>query len=111
MTLGVRVPDYEVNRKLMLDQHFEGGYLFHDQVKVEIFPPGTAAADWVVRYDWQSENAGAPATTLASTATADGKLELRLPFDNGKTPGISGEVRFIASRWNAPDRPPGGVVV
>ena len=34
LTLGVRVPDYEVERKFWADGHYEGGYLFHDTVIV-----------------------------------------------------------------------------
>jgi hypothetical protein len=104
MTLGVRVPDYEVERKLWLDQHFEGGYLFHDSVKVEIFPPGTEGREWVVKYDWQSENSAAPSKVLPWSTTPDGKLQLLLPFDGQRTPGIRGNVRFIASVWNAWNR-------
>lgn len=99
LTLGVRVPDYEINRKLWLNQHFEGGYLFHDQVKIEIFP-GSDDGTWEVRYDWQSENPGAPSRPLTATMLADGKREMVVPFDNARSPGITGRLRFIATRWN-----------
>jgi hypothetical protein len=34
LTLGIRVPDYEVERKFWTDGHYEGGYLFQDAVVV-----------------------------------------------------------------------------
>ena len=39
LTLGIRVPDYEIDRKLWLNDHFEGGYVFRDSVIVELMPP------------------------------------------------------------------------
>jgi len=99
LTLRVRVPDYEVERKLWLDQHFEGGYLFQDQLKVEIFDPGTEGPSTVIKYDWQSQQTGPP-TRQPATRLVDGKLEVVVPFDGDKTPGVRGQVRFMASAWN-----------
>ena len=100
MTLGARVPDYEVERRLWLNEHYEGGYLFRDSVVIEIFPPQAAGANWRVMYDWQSVNPGKAGRELPARATADGKLELVIDFDSDKSPGIRGKLRFIASEWN-----------
>lgn len=101
MTLGVRVPDYEVERKVWLNEHYEGGYLFRDSVVIEMFPPGDEKAPWSVRYDWQSENPGKATKPLASRVVEGGKLEFSLGFDNGRKPGVRGRVRFVASQWNS----------
>ena len=39
LVVGVRVPDYEIDKKLWVDQHYEGGYLFRDAVVVKMTPP------------------------------------------------------------------------
>ncbi len=100
MMLGVRVPDYEVERRVWLNEHYEGGYLFRDSVVIEIFPPVGDNGQWSVMYDWQSGNPGKATKPLAATPTPDGKLAFSLGFDNGKKPGMRGRVRFIASEWN-----------
>lgn len=101
MTLGARVPDYEVERRLWLNEHYEGGYLFHDSAIVEIVPPDDGQGQWTVKYDWQSDSPGKATRPVAGRPTADGKLEFVIPFDNeGKRPGVRGRLRFLASEWN-----------
>lgn len=100
LTLGVRVPDYEVDRKFWPNQHYEGGYLFRDSVVVEMIPPSESDGDWQVTYDWQSDNLGQAATPLDPKALRSGKVELTIPFDSDTTPGIRGKLRFVASGWN-----------
>jgi hypothetical protein len=101
LTLGVRVPDYEVDRKFWLDQHYEGGYLFRDSVVIEITPPSQKDGDWQVIYDWQSDNLGQARTPLSTKALKKGKVELSIPFKSDTTPGINGKLRFVVSEWNA----------
>ena len=101
MTLGARVPDYEVERRLWLNEHYEGGYLFHDSAIVEIVPPDDGQGEWTVKYDWQSDSPGKATKPVAARPTADEKLEFVIPFDNeGKRPGVRGRLRFLASEWN-----------
>ena len=101
MTLGVRVPDYEVEQKLWIDKHYEGGYLFRDAVVVEIVPPTTEAGDWRVNYDWQSDRFGEASLPLPAKKLNQGKVELAIDFASDTTPGIRGKVRFVVSKWNA----------
>jgi hypothetical protein len=100
VTLGVRVPDYEVERRLWLDEHYEGGYLFRDSAVIEIFLPGAKGPHLKVMFDWQSANPGKAATELMATALKDQKLEFAIPFNGDKHPGIRGKLRFVASEWN-----------
>jgi hypothetical protein len=100
LTLGARVPDYEIDRKLWLNEHYEGGYLFRDSVVLEIVPPGDSSKDWTVNYDWQSQNPGKATKPLEGSKLDDGKLEFAVIFDNQKSPGIRGRLRFIVSEWN-----------
>ena len=101
MTLGVRVPDYEVERKLWIDEHYEGGYLFRDAVVIELVPPETEDGDWEVKYDWQSDNIGQASQALPAKELNNGKVELTIDFGSDTSPGIRGKLRFVVSRWNA----------
>ena len=103
MTLGVRVPDYEVDRKFWIDGHFEGSNLFRDMLVVNLLPPAVAGDKWTVRHGWQSKQ-GAEATIYTNVqAIANGKLEMIIPLwksqEGPPDPSISGNVRFVASLW------------
>ncbi len=100
LTLGVRVPDYEVERKFLPDRHYEGGYLYRDAIVIEMIPPQQAGGDWKVNYDWQSDNIGSASKLISPTALKNGKVEIPIPFDSETTPGIRGILRFITSAWN-----------
>lgn len=100
LTFGVRVPDYEVDRKFWLNQHYEGGYLYRDSVIIEIIPPAATAGNWQVTYDWQSDNLGQASKPLNAQALQSGKAEVTIPFNSSTTPGISGNLRFVVSTWN-----------
>jgi PGAP1-like protein len=100
MTLGVRVPDYEVEKKFWADTHYEGGYLFRDTMVVEMTPPQAEDQDWQVQFDWQSDVHGQATQPLAYKTLQSGKLEMNIPFGDKKAPGIEGKVRFIVSAWN-----------
>ena len=47
LDLGVRVPDYEVERRFWPDGHFEGGYLFRDTLIVQMVPPAKDGKSWL----------------------------------------------------------------
>ncbi|HRO82256.1 MAG TPA: hypothetical protein PLR92_12535, partial [Alicycliphilus denitrificans] len=101
-TLGVRVPDYEVERKFWADTHYEGGYLFRDTVIVEMVPPQTPGDAWTTRFGWQSDNVGHATESLAYRTLKTGKQVMTIAFGNDNAPGIAGRVRFVVSAWNAP---------
>ncbi len=100
LTLGVRVPDYEVDRKLWVDKHYEGGYLFRDSVIIEMTPPQANGGNWQITYDWQSANLSQASTALVPTPPPGEKLQLSIPFGSSTTPGIRGKLRFPVSAWN-----------
>jgi hypothetical protein len=105
LTLGVRVPDYEIERKFWSDTHYEGGYLFRDAVIIETTPPAIPGEEWQVAFDWQSRNMGKAGTPLAFSRQKPGKIELSIPFDSKTAPGIAGKLRFVVSPWNVPPAP------
>ena len=100
MDVGIRVPDYLIQRRLWLDGHFEGSYLFRDILVVSITPPEVAGEQWKVTHGWQSQGGMSVMTPVAYRDLGAGKFEIRVPFDNPGKPGISGEVLLSASAWN-----------
>lgn len=105
LTLGVRVPDYEVDKRFWPNKHYEGQYLFRDSVVVEMTPPQTEGEDWKVAYDWQSDNVGQSTTPISPKALRGGKVEVSIPFRTGdatppRSPGITGTLKFVISAWN-----------
>jgi hypothetical protein len=98
MTLGIRVPDYEIDRKLWINEHYEGGYLFHNSIVLEMVPPEKDGDAWKVSHAWQQEMAGN--SDIDAGALKAGKVEISIPFSNDKTPGVAGKLRFVISTWN-----------
>jgi hypothetical protein len=105
LTLGIRVPDYEVDRKFWPDSHFEGSYLFRDTLVVSITAPqtgapGVPASPWAATSRWQSRDPGGPGEPL-QPEPKDGHMELTVDFgDSASQPGIAGKLRFVVSSWN-----------
>lgn len=102
LTLKVRVPEYEVERRFWPDAHLEGSYLFQDTVIVEMIPPQGNATEWTVNFDWQSKskNPGRATRSLAYKTLKDDTIKLTIPFGNKNAPGVSGKLRFLVSAWN-----------
>lgn len=100
MSLGVRVPDYEVDRRLWIDEHYEGGYLFRNTVIVEMVPPANDADTWSVQYAWQDQGTSRANTPIDWKALKGGKIEVPITFETTTAPGIRGKLRFVVSAWN-----------
>ena len=97
LSLGVRVPDYDIDRKLWFDKHYEGGYLFRNALVIELVPPATAKDGWKVTYTWQNQGGS---KSVDATPTGEGSIEISIPFEGGTTPGIQGKIRFMVQLWN-----------
>mgnify|MGYP001157808210 CR=1 FL=1 len=100
LAIGVRAPDYEVERKFWPDAHFEGGYLFQDSMIVKMTPPSREGKKWTVTFGWQSDNLGGTSQPLAYKTLQSGKLQMTVPFGSKSEPGIAGQLRFVVSAWN-----------
>jgi hypothetical protein len=100
MTLGVRVPDYEVNHSFLPDTHYEGSYLFRDSMIVEIVPSPDMSNVWNIIYYWQTDEDKPDRIGRESIALDAENLFLQIPFNSDSTPGVSGKLRFVISKWN-----------
>jgi hypothetical protein len=100
LTLGVRVPDYEVDNKFWFDGHYEGGYLFRDTLIVDLAPPVKDGQDWIVKQGWQSNKVGVATNKVNYQTLENGQIEIKVPFATGSAPGIGGQLRFVVSAWN-----------
>ena len=107
--LGIRVPDYEIDRKLWVNEHYEGSYLFRNSIVLEMVPPSEKETEWKVKYGWQDTGFSVADEKIDAKAIRGGKVEVVIPFYsksspeiNAKlsTPGISGKLRFVVSEWN-----------
>jgi hypothetical protein len=102
VTVGVRVPDYEVDGALWTKHHYEGSYLFHDSVLVSVTPPSEGRG-WSAKYDWQTDTVHEPATPLPVEAGPGGSSILRIalpPRPENVTPAVEGHLRLVVSLWN-----------
>jgi hypothetical protein len=106
LRLGVRAPDYEVEKAFWPNRHYEGQYLFNDSVVLELKPPASERGNWKVSYDWQSDNVGQAETDIDAVKLASGAVEVAIPFYTKDStpppsPGIKGKLKFVISAWNA----------
>ncbi|WP_287143326.1 hypothetical protein [Achromobacter sp.] len=118
VTLGVRAPDYEVDRAFWTDDHYEGVSIFRDSLIVTIFDPvahglriGQPTDEWLVRYHWLQRDSGvgpdgepieeecrfSPAS-LAQPVTV--KIPLYQDRMSGTTGRIDATLRMEAQAWS-----------
>lgn len=110
LTLGVKVPDYEIDQRLWLNQHFEGGYLFRNALILEMEPPRADGTPWKVKYAWQDAGVSLADTALTPQQIAGEAVEVNVEVDSAtiaadgtrqpSSPGIKGRLRFVIRGWN-----------
>ena len=110
LTLGVKMPDYEIEKRFWFNEHYEGGYLFRNSLILEIVQPTNASTPWKIKYAWQDAGFSSADIVLQPKETAGKACEVTIPVDsvtldaNGKkrpsVPGISGRLRFVVQSWN-----------
>ena len=111
MTLGIRVPDYEIEKKLWVNEHYEGGYLYRNSIILEMVPPRNAKEKWKVTYAWQGTGVSAATTEIDTAKLIGTGIEVSIDFDSHTIaadgspkpthPGIKGQLRFVISAWNS----------
>lgn len=97
--LGVAVPQYEVEKKLWFDDHFEGGYIFRDKINLEAIPPANEEASWELRYGFDSSTPNGYDAQVEAQKDGDFTI-FRIPIQQAARPGIDAEFVLSASPWN-----------
>lgn len=100
LDLGIRVPDYEIEKKLWVNEHFEGSYLFRNSIALEMVPPTDKVKEWKVKYGWQDQGFSQADENIDPQALKGGKVEVVIPFDSKTSPGLSGKLKLVVSAWN-----------
>jgi hypothetical protein len=100
LSLGIRVPDYEIDKKLWINEHYEGGYLFRNAIIVELTPPTQDGGNWKVEYAWQGTGSSPANQDIDPKKLAHGKIELPIPFPVDGESKVKGRLRFVVSGWN-----------
>lgn len=98
--IGLLVPDYEVDNRWWLDDHYDGGYIFRDKLNLEVRPPRDGG-EWKLRYGFDSHMANRSTKSVVGVAVDD-HLEFRIPIDSGANhPKLRGELVLRCSAWNS----------
>lgn len=102
--LRILVPEYEIDRRLWLDDHYPGGYLFRDKINLEAIPPEFPGGAWRLAYGFDSIT---PNRTdrFAEAPEEDGALQFSIPIEQKSRPGVTATLVLEARPWNveAPD--------
>jgi hypothetical protein len=102
--LKVLVPDYEVEGLLFLKRHFEGGFIYRQQILVEAVPEANALGGWRIKYGFQETNPGKPGVDAVTQAIDGGAqpspgLLFSIPIEQKTRPGLRGALRIEARTW------------
>lgn len=98
--LAVVVPDYEIDRVLWLDRHYEGGAIYRELIVIEATPDPKADAGWKISYGFQSKtpnDASLPITT--NRLPNDEGFFFEIPVVQPQRPGITANLRLEARPW------------
>ncbi len=99
--IAVLVPDYTFDGIFFFKRHYEGGYIYRDQIIVEATPDETALGGWRINYGYQSETPNL-ARRQAKTEATPGRPGIRfsIEVDQLTRPGINATLRLEARDWN-----------
>ena len=97
--LQVRVPDYETDGALWLDEHYEGGLLFSEKLNIEVLLQADGRSE--IRYGWDRRTPNRSRRRIDLIAEGNDAMGT-IPFASASTrPGIRGNLRLTVGPWNA----------
>ncbi|WPB59007.1 hypothetical protein [Xylophilus sp. GOD-11R] len=111
LTVGLRLPDYEVGGRLWRQEHYEGQYLYRETIVFEMTAPENDTQQWQVLFSRQGTGITVDKQVAELTPAADGRtMVLSLPFDSSPDnadgprptdqPAVKGNMRLLVSGWN-----------
>lgn len=102
--LKVLVPDYEVDGILFRKRHYEGGFILHQQVLIEVWPGGGDLSECRVKYGFQETNPGKPGIVAETRVIGGGdeppSLTFAIPLAQKTRPGLEGRLQVTARQWS-----------
>lgn len=102
--LKLLVPDYQVDGKLFLKRHYEGGYILQERYLIEAIPDSTADGGWRIRYGTESANSGKPTKSLTPGSfqmdSGETAIRILLPIKQNKRPGLVATLRIETQPWS-----------
>ena len=93
--LGVLVPEYEVDRKWLPNNHFDGGYIYRDKINFDL---SVKNGTHVLKYGLDSRTSNRATRNLVGKQ-ADGKVSFRIPVKKTFRPGIDATLVITAQPW------------
>jgi hypothetical protein len=93
-------PEYEVDGRLWLRNHYPGGYIFRDKINLEAIPPGRGNPNWRLRYGFDSRSPNRTTRNLEPQVERDG-FRFRIPIVQNSKPGIRAHLELMARPWNS----------
>ena len=98
--IGIQVPEYEIDNKLWLNDHYDGGYIFRDKLNLEAIPPVDRHDHWRLKYGFDSDGANQTGDEPLDGVLADGRYTFRIPIRRDTAPGIDAELAITTRPWN-----------
>ena len=102
LSFGIRAPDYETEDGLWLDDHYEGWYLFQDQVELQIQWPEQENSIGFINYRWQSSG-----RTGQTPLYGRDMQSVDLPIEGQEAGNPAQGLHIIISKWNEEAASPG----
>lgn len=99
--VAVLVPDYTIDGVLFFKRHYEGGYIYKEQIIVEATPDEAAVGGWRINYGYQEDTPNL-ARKLAVTRPLPDQNGIAFDIDISKRtrPGIQATLRIEAKEWS-----------
>ncbi len=108
--LGVHVPEYEIDRRIFMDEYYPGGMLYRDKINFELSPPRGGRADWKLR--WGSDRTtpnrtehplepieGSEVAEALPGFVEEGDQFYSVPVRQDSQPGIDAQLVLRARPW------------
>ena len=99
LRLQVRVPEYDVDHRLWIDGHYEGGTLFSDKLNIEVVPEADGGSR--IKYGWDSRTPNRSPSQLQINKQGEARIgEIAFASRSTAHPGIRGTLRLTVTSWN-----------